>query len=73
MQEVIVFIRAESILMDEEIIIHFNQLELKFKDFLANLELEDEFMLNLPLTYYCKLLFMVNTLLLKKKLRLKIN
>ncbi|MDB5284045.1 MAG: hypothetical protein JWO06_3120 [Bacteroidota bacterium] len=40
--DAIVFIKAEGNLLDEEIILHFDHLNLKFKDFLAKLELEDE-------------------------------
>jgi hypothetical protein len=42
MQEVLVFIRSESHLADEEVISHFSHLDQKFKDFLSKLELEDE-------------------------------
>jgi hypothetical protein len=42
LQDVIVFIKQESNLADEEIIMHFSHLNLKFKDFLAKLESEDE-------------------------------
>ena len=42
MQDVIVFIKSESQLADEEIITHFSHLDVKFKDFLSKLELEDE-------------------------------
>ena len=40
--EISAFIKFESGLLDEEIVIHFTQLNFKFKDFVSKLEMEDE-------------------------------
>lgn len=42
MEEISAFIKSESRLMDEEIVLHFGRLNSKFKDFLSNLEQENE-------------------------------
>ena len=41
-EEILVFVRSESRLADEEIKTHFSHLDVKFKDFLSKLEQEDE-------------------------------
>jgi len=42
MEEIAAFIKAESVLLDEDIHTHFTHLNSKFKDFLSKLEQEDE-------------------------------
>ena len=42
LDEAIIFIKSEGSLLDHEIITHFSHLDVKFKDFVGKLELEDE-------------------------------
>jgi len=41
-EEILVFVKSESQLAEEEIKTHFSHLDTKFKDFLSKLEQEDE-------------------------------